>query len=64
MGDPVGQDTCLAAPGAGQHEQGSIAVEHGFALRRVQPGEEVSHPRSVAEPPGHLAATETTRRAP
>ena len=35
VGDPIGDDARLAGAGAGEDEQRSIAMEHGFALFRI-----------------------------
>ena len=42
-GDPVGDHARLAAAGAGQHEQRTIAGRHGFALGGIQIVEEALH---------------------
>ena len=42
-GDPVGDHARLAAAGAGQHEQRTVAGRHGFALGGIQIVEETLH---------------------
>ena len=36
MSDFVGEHTCLARTGTGNHKRGAVAVEHGFTLCRVE----------------------------
>ena len=48
-GDPVGQDSGLPAPGAGQHEERPVSVEDGLALRGIEAVEQVGHPRILSE---------------
>ena len=36
LGDPVGDDSCLASAGAGQDQHRSFGCKRGFALLRVE----------------------------
>ena len=38
-GDAVGDDARLARPGAGENQERSVAVGHGFALLGIESGE-------------------------
>ena len=40
--DARGEHARLARAGAGEHEERSVDVQHGLALRGVEPGEQLS----------------------
>ena len=55
VGDASGEHPGLARAGAGDHQQRTVAVQHGATLGRVEPGQQLVLPRPIRPGPGRLA---------